>query len=130
MHFMDSKRDIAPDVVRGFALLGILVVNIQYMALSASGVSGEWTKGIANETTAFLVSTFFAGKFYLLFSLMYGYSSSYIIKGEETNRRRWIKRCLFFIYRFSACHHSVAGRHTLLVWVIRFAFDFLLLYLR
>lgn len=94
---MDSERDIAPDVIRGFALLGILVVNIQYMALSASGISGEWTKGLANETSAFLVSTFFAGKFYLLFSLMYGYSSSYIVKDAKANRARWIKRCFFFL---------------------------------
>jgi uncharacterized protein len=94
---MNSERDIAPDVIRGFALLGILVVNIQYMALNASGVSGQWTKGFANEATAFLVSTFFAGKFYLLFSLMYGYSSFYIIKGDKSNRARWIKRCFFFI---------------------------------
>ena len=94
---MNAERDIAPDVIRGFALLGILVVNIQYMALSASGTSGEWTKGLTNETTAFLVSTFFAGKFYLLFSLMYGYSSSYIVKDDKANRARWIKRCFFFI---------------------------------
>jgi uncharacterized protein len=94
---LTTERDIAPDVIRGFALLGILVVNIQYMALSASGVSGEWTKGLANSTTAFLVSTFFAGKFYLLFSLMYGYSSSYIVKDDRANRARWIKRCFFFI---------------------------------
>jgi uncharacterized protein len=94
---MNSERDIAPDVIRGFALLGILVVNIQSMALSASGESGEWTKGFANEATAFLVSTFFAGKFYLLFSLMYGYSSSYILKNDKANLARWIKRCFFFI---------------------------------
>jgi uncharacterized protein len=67
------------------------------MALSASGESGEWTKGFANEATAFLVSTFFAGKFYLLFSLMYGYSSSYILKNDKANLARWIKRCFFFI---------------------------------
>ena len=43
------QRDITPDVLRGFALLGILVVNIQYMCLSsAEGARGEWTLGLAN----------------------------------------------------------------------------------
>lgn len=30
------QRDLAPDVLRGFALLGILIVNIQFMALSSA----------------------------------------------------------------------------------------------
>jgi len=94
---LNASRDKAPDVIRGFALLGILVVNIQYMALSAEGVTSEWVKGAANGTAAFIVSTLFAGKFYLMFSLMYGYSSSYILKGERSNLKRWIKRCIFLI---------------------------------
>ena len=90
-------RDIAPDVIRGFALLGILVVNIQYMAISSAGIDGLSVQGSANLATAFIVSTLFSGKFYLLFSLMYGYSSKYIIKDERSNIKKWIKRCVFFI---------------------------------
>jgi uncharacterized protein len=67
------------------------------MALSAEGVTSEWVGGAANGAAAFIVSTLFAGKFYLMFSLMYGYSSSYILKGEKRNLKRWIKRCIFFI---------------------------------
>ena len=29
------QRETTPDVLRGFALLGILVVNIQFMALTS-----------------------------------------------------------------------------------------------
>jgi uncharacterized membrane protein YeiB len=62
------QRDTAPDVLRGFALLGILVVNIQFMGLSsANGARGEWTYGIANGSAAFIIASIFAGKFYLLF---------------------------------------------------------------
>ena len=40
---MKSERDIAPDVLRGFALFGILVVNIPFMALSSeNGARGEY----------------------------------------------------------------------------------------
>jgi uncharacterized protein len=89
------QRDIAPDVLRGFALLGILVVNIQFMGLdSEEGARGEWLSGGANGAAGFIMAAIFAGKFYLLFSFLYGYSSAYIIKDNRANRGRWIKRCL------------------------------------
>lgn len=89
-----KQRDLAPDVLRGFALLGILVVNIQFMGLSSSeGARGEWTLGFTNGTATFIIASIFAGKFYLLFSFLFGYSSNYIIRGERSNRARWVKRC-------------------------------------
>ena len=92
------QRDIAPDVLRGFALLGILVVNIQFMGLNSSeGARGEWTLGLANGSATFIIASIFAGKFYLLFSFLFGYSSNYIIRGERSNRARWIKRCFVLI---------------------------------
>ena len=95
---MLKQRDIAPDVLRGFALLGILVVNIQFMALSSDeGARGEWTYGFANGSATFIIASVFAGKFYLLFSFLFGYSSNYIINGERRNRGRWIKRCFVLI---------------------------------
>ncbi len=93
-----KQRDITPDALRGFALLGILVVNIQYMGLSsAEGARGEWTEGFANGSATFIIASIFAGKFYLLFSFLFGYSSNYIIRGERANRARWIKRCIALI---------------------------------
>jgi uncharacterized protein len=95
---MMKQRDITPDALRGFALLGILVVNIQYMGLSsAEGARGEWTEGFANGSATFIIASIFAGKFYLLFSFLFGYSSNYIIRGERANRARWIKRCVALI---------------------------------
>ena len=93
-----KQRDIAPDVLRGFALLGILVVNIQFMALSSDqGARGEWTQGFANGSATFAIAAIFAGKFYLIFSFLFGYSSNYIIRDERSNRARWIKRCFLFM---------------------------------
>ena len=96
------QRDITPDVLRGFALLGILVVNIPFMALSSDeGVRGEWTHGVANGSATWIMAAIFAGKFYLLFSFLFGYSSSYIIKNDRANRGRWIRRC-FALMAFGA----------------------------
>ena len=100
------QRDIAPDVLRGFALLGILVVNIQFMALSSDqGARGEWTQGFANGSATFAIAAIFAGKFYLIFSFLFGYSSNYIIRDERSNRARWIKRC-FALVILGALHFT------------------------
>lgn len=100
------QRDLAPDVLRGFALLGILVVNIQFMGLNSDqGARGEWTQGFANGSATFLIAALFAGKFYLLFSFLFGYSSNYVIRNDRANRPRWIKRC-FALIAFGALHFT------------------------
>jgi uncharacterized protein len=92
------QRDIAPDVLRGFALFGILVVNIQFMGLdSVEGARGDWVSGFANGSATFIIASIFAGKFYLIFSFLFGYSSNYIIRDERSNRGRWVKRCFLLI---------------------------------
>ena len=94
----NTSRDLAPDVLRGFALLGILVVNIQFMGLSsAEGARGEWALGLVNGSATFIIASIFTGKFYLLFSFLFGYSSNYIIRGERANRTRWVKRCFILM---------------------------------
>jgi uncharacterized protein len=100
------QRDTAPDVLRGFALLGILVVNIQFMGLNSSdGARGEWAQGFANGSATFLIAALFAGKFYLLFSFLFGYSSNYVIRNDTSNRARWVKRC-FVLIAFGALHFT------------------------
>lgn len=85
-------------MLRGFALLGILVVNIQFMGLSsAEGARGEWALGLVNGSATFIIASIFTGKFYLLFSFLFGYSSNYIIRGERANRTRWVKRCFILM---------------------------------
>lgn len=103
------QRDVAPDILRGFALLGILLVNIQFFAVdSADGARAQWLEGIANGSAAFLIFALFQGKFYLLFSFLYGYSSHYIVQGEKSNRRRWLKRCLYLMV--------IGALHFTLLW--------------
>jgi uncharacterized protein len=95
---LKRERDLAPDVLRGFALLGILLVNIQFFAVDSSeGARDQWIEGFTNGSAAFIIFALFQGKFYLLFSFLYGYSSHYIVQGERSNRRRWLKRCMFLM---------------------------------
>ena len=66
------QRDIAPDVLRGFALFGILVVNIPFMALSSeNGARGEYVQGALNGSVALVMLALFAGKLLANFKNQY-----------------------------------------------------------
>ena len=93
-----AHRDIAPDVLRGFALWGIIVVNVAYFSTSVDlGVTPEALAGTGNAVAAFLVFVLAQGKFYLIFSFLFGYSAHYVLGNEATGRRRWVTRSLGLI---------------------------------
>jgi uncharacterized protein len=88
-----SQRDSFPDILRGFALLGIAMVNIPLFSISTfNGAESLDLMDPQNASVAFLVAALFQAKFYLLFSFLFGYSAHYVLKGEKSNRRRWIAR--------------------------------------
>lgn len=93
-----TTRDIAPDVLRGFALWGIILVNVAFFSTSVdSGVTAEGVQSAGDAVAAFLVFVFGQGKFYLIFSFLFGYSSHYVLGNPETGRTRWITRSLGLI---------------------------------
>jgi uncharacterized protein len=97
-------REALPDRLRGIALLGIVVVNASYLAISADGFTQASVDGVANRLTALLVNTFAQGKFYLLFSFLFGYSASFILRdNSKPNRRRYLRR-LFALFLFGLAH--------------------------
>ena len=93
---MNQKtRDSFPDILRGFALFGIAMVNIQYFSISTfNGAESLDLTKFENGSVAFIVWALFQAKFYLLFSFLFGYSAHYVIKSEKANRRRWIGRSI------------------------------------
>lgn len=91
-------RDSFPDVLRGFALLGIALVNIQFFSISTfNGAESLDLSQPENGSVAFVIWALFQAKFYLLFSFLFGYSAHYVIKGEKENRRRWVGRSIGLI---------------------------------
>lgn len=101
---MKPTREVLPDRLRGIALLGIVVVNASYLAISAEGFTQASVDGVANRLTALLVNTFAQGKFYLLFSFLFGYSASFILRdNSKPNRRRYLRR-LFALFLFGLAH--------------------------
>ncbi|MEY5146266.1 MAG: hypothetical protein RL224_580 [Actinomycetota bacterium] len=90
-----KPRDSFPDILRGFALFGIAMVNIQYFSISTfNGAESLDLSQPENGTVAFLIWSLFQAKFYLLFSFLFGYSAHYVIKSDKSNRGRWIGRSI------------------------------------
>jgi uncharacterized protein len=88
-----TTRDRFPDVLRGFALFGIAMVNIPLFSISTfNGPDALDLTEPQSATVAFLVMALFQAKFYLLFSFLFGYSAHYVLKGEKSNRGRWVAR--------------------------------------
>jgi len=104
---ISKARDSAPDVLRGFALLGIILVNLAFFSNDPSEGIGKGTmSGAGNSIAGFLVFTLFEGKFFLIFSFLFGYSSHYIIGDNGKNTPRWIRRAVVLII-FGAFHFSL-----------------------
>lgn len=90
-----KTRDSFPDILRGFALFGIAMVNIQYFSISTfNGAESLDLAKFENGSIAFIVWALFQAKFYLLFSFLFGYSAHYVIKSDRGNRGRWIGRTI------------------------------------
>jgi len=93
-----APRDVLPDVLRGFALLGIILVNLSFFSHhSSDGIRGEDVTGFGNSVATAVMITLFQGKFYLLFSFLFGYSSQYVTNGEKSGRPRFVLRSLILI---------------------------------
>lgn len=88
-----KTRDRFPDALRGFALLGIVVVNVPLISIDVlNGSSGAELSANLDATTAFLVMALAQAKFYLLFSFLFGYSAHYVIGGQSQRRARFVAR--------------------------------------
>jgi uncharacterized protein len=93
-----TNRDQIVDATRGFALLGIILVNIHYFSISS--MDGWFAADMAqfpNQLGGWITASFFLAKFYILFSFLFGYSSTYVVKGTPENKSRWIRRSLVLI---------------------------------
>lgn len=85
------------------------MVNLSYFSNhSSSGIRGEDVVGLGNSVATVIMITLFQGKFYLLFSFLFGYSSYYVTKGEKAGRPRFALRALVLI--------ALGAIHFTLLW--------------
>jgi uncharacterized protein len=87
------KRHALPDQLRGFALLGIIVVNMPWLAVSNNGIWELQLSSVSDKVVAFLIIALAQGKFYLLFAFLFGYSLTLILKSSSINSiNRYLRR--------------------------------------
>ena len=75
------------------ALLGIVLVNAPFIAVGLDGFTDRNLAGPLDRATTFLTTALAEGKFYLLFSFLFGYSANFIVRpGAVDGRKRWRRR--------------------------------------
>jgi uncharacterized protein len=90
---MNKSRDDFADELRGFALLGIILVNVPFLGISLNGfVRGDETS-LADRIAEFAVFAFFQAKFYLLFAFLFGYSA-HLMLSKPGSRGAFARRLL------------------------------------
>ncbi|WP_336204369.1 DUF418 domain-containing protein [Nonomuraea sp. LPB2021202275-12-8] len=99
------------DALRGFALAGILVANIGFLADPAHTL--EIAKSAPDGPVAFVVTALFLTKFYVIFSFLFGYSFTLQMRAADREGAdvgaRTLRRCLALI--------ALGVVHGLLFWV-------------
>jgi uncharacterized protein len=105
------------DALRGFALLGIVLVNVPFLALSPEGYTLAALATPLDRAAAFFTVAFAQAKFYLLFAFLFGYSLSFLLDRDDDAQRACFRRRLWGLGLLGALHA-----------VFAFVGDILLLY--
>ena len=97
------------DILRGFALFGVLAVNMLFFAnpfLLYFAESQPWSHPI-DHGAEWLISFFCTGKFYSLFSLLFGFGMAVQMSRVEARGGRFVRlyaRRLFVLFGIGVCH--------------------------
>lgn len=108
-----SEREILMDVVRGFAILGIFIANLNGFSWYREGLpaSGPYLLPQADRSMSFLHHMFIEGKFYSIFSFLFGWGIALQFKraaANGINALPTVRRRLLFMLLLGAAH--------LLIW--------------
>ncbi len=105
----EKKRIELLDVLRGFAILGIFVVNIVIMNstfLNQDEFAKQWTSNI-DQIANRILQLFFYSKFFPIFSLLFGLGiSMQALKLFDKNKLSFsfFARRMFFLFLFGVLH--------------------------
>ena len=108
-----EEREVFMDVLRGFAILGIFIANLTSFSFYGSDLPdrGPFIIPKADHTMAFLHHMLIEGKFYSIFSLLFGWGIALQFKraaAKGVNALPTVRRRLLFMLVLGAIH--------LLIW--------------
>lgn len=121
MQSTSPKRIEQIDALRGFALFGIISTHMFQAYISGVFPSDKENFNILSsfdKVTDFIVQTFFMGKFYTIFSLLFGLSFYLILDqrvGASTKKFAWR---LFLLFCIGMLHQTVYGGDILSVYAL------------
>lgn len=109
-----NEREIFMDVLRGFAILGIFIANLGSgftWYRESAHLTGPWLLPALDHKISFLHQMLIEGKFYSIFSLLFGWGIALQVKrglAKGVDATPVIKRRLLFMLLLGAIH--------LLIW--------------
>ena len=89
---MQKKRYVVLDALRGFAILGICLANFPEFSLWTFSDPAGWT--VTDKVTRAIQTFFVDGKFYTLFSLLFGMGFSIQLENAGQKTRTFYRRMI------------------------------------
>ncbi len=127
-----SNRIDTMDILRGFALVGIALMNVEWFNRTITMI-GQFDNSLtgADWGAGWFIRLFVEGKFYKLFSVLFGMGFAVmLIRAQEAGRPfyAWFSRRMIFLFMFGMAHlvflwrgdilHDyAAGGLVLLFWI-------------
>mgnify|MGYP000925167887 FL=1 len=102
-----KDRELFMDVLRGLSILGIFIANLQFMSYYSSSFNGSYTYPSLDKKMSFLHAMFIEGKFYSIFSLLFGWGIALQMsrsKLNDTAVAKFIRRRLWFMLLLGSIH--------------------------
>lgn len=126
-----NEREQFMDALRGFAILGIFIANLIGLSLYNPGDTTKgWHFGELDEHMLFLQHVFIEGKFYSIFSLLFGWGLALQIKRTQAdslgNVHPVILRRLSFMFIIGLVHLAVIWNGDIITLYALVAFVLLL----
>ena len=126
-----TERIAIIDALRGFALFGILMVNMLYMYEPMSQIMlGVKPDAPAQQIVAeSFIKFFFEGKFYVIFSMLFGFGFFIFLNKSIDNTNSALpvfRRRLFFLLLFGLAHISLLWVGDVLLYYSLFGFILIL----
>lgn len=105
-----KERIAVLDVIRGFALIGIFLMNVEFFNRAVGELGEGMPAGLSglNWLASYVIAYFVAGKFWTIFSLLFGMGFALMLTRTETKGQNFLQpylRRLFALAIFGLLHH-------------------------
>lgn len=126
-----NERVVLLDALRGFALFGILMVNmpVMYEPISSLLMGAKPGMPLHHVIAESFIKFFFEGKFYVLFSFLFGYGFWLFLQKSTENETGIVplyRRRLLFLLLFGLAHIALLWAGDILVFYALFGFILIL----